>query len=389
MRKIASLLIIAFTITAILFVFQPTAAQNNILTVPDEFLTITQAIQNATDGDTIFIKQGIYNETIVIDKQLTIKGEDTNRTIINGNCSETVILIQHDCVTITGLTIQYGAPTNSPRTYWVHNFPEGYFSVFEGWDSLYYPLDSGFFTRYGEWRLAGIHILGAYYCSITGNRILDCGLGVWLYKSANNQIVGNEFARNDYAVMLDKSARNNFTGNTFRDGGASFWIGCKRTYHEGIITNPGVTDNVFSQNNFISNQKPFENQFLVTTDNVWDNGKKGNYWNDYNGTDSNQDGIADQPREVIGEYYTGAWARKGAWVNKTCGQDNYPLIAPFDTSSMFVVYRLSKEEDSKQMATNLTIIEIVIAVIAVPTIVRWMVHKKEKQTIAQTPNGDC
>jgi nitrous oxidase accessory protein len=151
MQKIAGLLIIAFILTATLMVFQPTAAQNNTLIVPDQFPTITQAIQNATHGDTIFVKTGIYNETIVIDKAITLKGEDTNRTIINGNCSGTVILIRYSSVTVTGLTIIYNSTQNSPRTYWVHNLPKDFISIFgSDWDSSYYPKDSGYFTRYGE-----------------------------------------------------------------------------------------------------------------------------------------------------------------------------------------------------------------------------------------------
>lgn len=376
MQKNAGLFIIVFTLTATLMVLQPTAAQNNILTVPDEFPMITQAIQNATHGDTIFIKTGTYNETLVIDKAITLKGEDTNRTIINGNCSGTVILIRYSSVTVTGLTIAYNSTPNSPRTYWVHNMPKNFFGFSAEWDSSYYPTDSGYFTRYGEWRLAGIHIQNAYYCKVIGNRILDCGLGVWLYQSDNNIIQGNEFLRNDYGILLHYASDNNITQNTFENGGGGVWFSPSRTHNKGFTHNPSITGNVFAQNNFIGNQKPYENQFLFTTQNSWDDGAHGNYWSNYNGTDSNQDGVGDTPYQIVGEHYTGGWNKKGEWVNTSIGEDSYPLMKPFDTSSMFVV---SPENESAQLATDLTLIEAAASVIGITAIVALVVWSKKRK----------
>jgi len=44
----------------------------------------------------------------------------------------------------------------------------------------------------------------------------------------------------------------------------------------------------------------------------WDNGFEGNYWSDYNGTDSNQDGIGDTP-----------------YVIDASNIDHYPLMAQY------------------------------------------------------------
>jgi nitrous oxidase accessory protein NosD len=43
--------------------------------------------------------------------------------------------------------------------------------------------------------------------------------------------------------------------------------------------------------------------------NAWDNGLEGNYWSNYNGGDSNGDGIGDTP-----------------YIIDQDNQDNYPLI---------------------------------------------------------------
>ena len=44
--------------------------------------------------------------------------------------------------------------------------------------------------------------------------------------------------------------------------------------------------------------------------NKWDNGTIGNYWDDYNGCDSNNDGIGETPYDIPGNADT---------------QDNYPI----------------------------------------------------------------
>jgi len=46
--------------------------------------------------------------------------------------------------------------------------------------------------------------------------------------------------------------------------------------------------------------------------NLWDNGHKGNYWSDYNGTDANHDGTGDTP-----------------YIIDTNNTDNYPLMTSY------------------------------------------------------------
>lgn len=62
----------------------------------------------------------------------------------------------------------------------------------------------------------------------------------------------------------------------------------------------------------------------------WDNGTIGNYWGDYNETDSNGDGIGDAPYTVNGF----KWDNDvGGLVSFVSGQDNYPLIDKVDIRS--------------------------------------------------------
>jgi len=52
--------------------------------VPGDFLTIQEAIDNATSGDTIIVSNGRYKENIIIDKELTVQGSHKSTTLIDG-----------------------------------------------------------------------------------------------------------------------------------------------------------------------------------------------------------------------------------------------------------------------------------------------------------------
>ncbi len=93
-----------------------------------------------------------------------------------------------------------------------------------------------------------------------------------------------------------------------------------------MVTN----NNTFYHNNFINNQIQAWD-YTSSTTNVFDNGKEGNYWNDYHGTDSNGDGIGDTP--FIPTYvYTYDQTEK---ITK-CNPDNYPLMIPFNIDSVTI-----------------------------------------------------
>ena len=70
------------------------------------YSTIMDAIHDAENGDTIIAGKGIYNESLVIDKSISLIGKGKNLTIINGNLTGDVIYISANHVTITGFTIQ-------------------------------------------------------------------------------------------------------------------------------------------------------------------------------------------------------------------------------------------------------------------------------------------
>jgi parallel beta-helix repeat protein len=375
MRRILSFITIIFMLSASILVLEPARAEDKTLMVPAEFATIKEAIQNATDGDTILVKQGTYNETIVIDKAITLRGEDTNNTIINGNNNGTVIQILHDHATITGFTLTYSSTPNTPRRYYQHDFPQGWLKV-NGWSAIGYPLDAGYFVRTSNYRLYGIHIQNSANCNITGNRIFNCGVGIWLWKASENCIYGNIFSANDYGLQIESSSNNSIVGNTFTNNGGGLWLP-QPNWMSGWGTDTKTVNNTFSQNNFIGNQKAIEPQSLTNTTNYWDNGVNGNYWDHFNGTDCNQNGRSDNPFQIMGQYYTGGYKQYGRWTEKVYATDNYPLMTPFNTTSMFVTQQKPIETQPTQNQTDYTLIELAASIIVVLAFTTLIVYSKK------------
>lgn len=68
---------------------------------------IQDAIDAATLGDIIYVLLGVYYENLVVNKTISLVGEDKNTTIINGNNSGYyTVFIQDSGVNISGFTIQ-------------------------------------------------------------------------------------------------------------------------------------------------------------------------------------------------------------------------------------------------------------------------------------------
>ena len=72
-----------------------------------DFSEIQDAINNATSGDTILIFEGTYQENIIVNKSLNLRGNGTDvSTVVSGNSVYGVIDINAESVRIENLTIK-------------------------------------------------------------------------------------------------------------------------------------------------------------------------------------------------------------------------------------------------------------------------------------------
>ena len=121
MNKTAALLLVLALLTAPCLVMPlPVRASSKTLIVPDDYPTLSLAIQNAEAGDTVFVKRGNYHEEVInINKSLSLVGEGINETILSLNpplvetwilynllwVPDTAIKINANDVKIQGFTI--------------------------------------------------------------------------------------------------------------------------------------------------------------------------------------------------------------------------------------------------------------------------------------------
>jgi len=122
-KKIFSILFALVLVASLwLVTAAPVLAEGTIIHVPsDSYSTIQEAIDAASDGDTIVVAAGLYNENVVIDKSLTLKGAQAgvdartrsgDETIIEPDGEESgisIITTDGRVVVIDGLTVQNGA----------------------------------------------------------------------------------------------------------------------------------------------------------------------------------------------------------------------------------------------------------------------------------------
>lgn len=115
------LLLILFSLLSIFSEIKVAEAEPKTIVVPDDYPTIGWAISNASEGDAIFVKSGIYNEIFLINKSLSLVGEDKETTIIKAHNPEIVVSIRQDGVYVTGFTILAGETPNpkSNLLFWV------------------------------------------------------------------------------------------------------------------------------------------------------------------------------------------------------------------------------------------------------------------------------
>ena len=111
MKGLALLMLVSLG-ALLLAVVSIAGAEGATITVPDDYPTINSAIENATDYDTLFIKDGNYTETVVIWRPLTVMGESRDGTIIWSENPFAVLMVSHKTslsrLTVGGTTVGAG-----------------------------------------------------------------------------------------------------------------------------------------------------------------------------------------------------------------------------------------------------------------------------------------
>ena len=301
---------------------QPVKAEPTTIIVPDDYEKIQWAIGNATIGETIYVRSGTYYENVIVDKSVTLVGEDKSTTIIDANGMGTVVYITADDVNITGFTVQG--------------------SGYGGWHSgisLYRSSGSNISQNLVACNQAGILLRYSSDNTISDNTaITNTYGGITVLSSTNNVVANNTASNNMYGISLsqelhDSSDSNMIAGNTVSDNeyGISLWydsdsnsiIGNNVSGNEYGIYCFESSFNVVFHNNFIGNAVQAH---CLDSANVWDDGYPscGNYWSDYTDQDLFIGPSQNQPGS------DGIWDH--LYVIEDHNEDKYPLVNPWTPS---------------------------------------------------------
>ena len=220
------------------FTVQPVLSGPATIIVPDDYPTIQEAINNAPDGSTIFVRAGTYPEHLTINKPLSLIGEDRNRTIIDAEgIIGLIVSVTSDNTHIEGFTFQ-GAGGTYYGYHGVLNFSSSNNIITDNIianNELYgITLDSShnnsIVNNIITGNLNGILLRNSTDNTISGNMITgESQMGIWLYGSSNNMIVGNNVSYVDSGIKLQdyqwydwySSASNNSLINNYLAG--NFW----------------------------------------------------------------------------------------------------------------------------------------------------------------------
>jgi parallel beta-helix repeat protein len=185
-----------------------------------DYTTIQDAVNNAQDGFTVFVKRGEYVEIIDIKKRINLVGEDKDSTLISpiSEKNKYAIRLGAPGATISRLSIKNGAPglyasgirvTSSGteiRDCNIYDTPIGIVI----WTSNNIVDNCNFWGCTDE----GIALIGTEYSDCSNNEITNCIFrencdGIELQYSSNNIISNCDFHDNTHTGIDGIASSNN------------------------------------------------------------------------------------------------------------------------------------------------------------------------------------
>jgi|GEM_PF-3185248 len=215
MGKPVVFLLLFILVTSAGVFLSPVGAQKTIV-VPDDYPTITAAVENAKDGNVILIRPGVYNEqSLKSNHSIQLRGQGIGTTTIN---------LHPPNITTTIFTSTFTGPDNAVK--------------FNGDNIVISGLT---FNCYGAFLVSGDNI------QMVGNSIN--GYQNWIYIGGNRNTVAN----NTWDTMLDLTGSySKAYGNTGSGALTISDFGMRNSIFENTLSSVGSAT-ISSQNLFYCN----------------------------------------------------------------------------------------------------------------------------------------
>ncbi len=171
--------------------------------------SIAQAVRQARAGDTITVERGDYQEHVLIDKPLTLRGHD--RPTLSGGDQGDVIRVKAPDVTIEGMIIRDSGADLTAQNAGIYIEPGAHRAAVRNNDIVH--------TLFGLWieRANDVEVANNL---IVGRRDLQSaqrGNGIQLYNTLGARILDNHISFTRDGIYVDVSHQAVFRGNRMHD----------------------------------------------------------------------------------------------------------------------------------------------------------------------------
>ncbi len=250
------------------------------------FTTINAAVDAASNGDSIIVRNGTYNESVSVDKSVVIQSEYGYETTFVATSSGPGFDITVDNATIDGFTVYNTSPNSGTAIFIAGGYGScniinnrcGYdaehnsdYGIYLDDESTNNVVNGNIFNFISG---AAIYLRDSNYNTISDNTTYDGYWGICLVVNS------------DYNIIFGNTSSNNYVG---------FNVEVTSSFNTIYLNN--FSDNTYNitstENSINSWWSPAEVNYSYNG--TLYNSYLGNYYDDHDHTDTDGDGITDNP----------------------------------------------------------------------------------------------
>jgi parallel beta-helix repeat protein len=216
----------------------------------DLYYNIQSAIENATSGDTVYAWNGTFRENLIIDRGVTLLGNGTGSTIIDG-AGNTSVKVTGKYATIANLTVK-GATTSANYGIYVNSSGGGLNAtgvrLHDNYIGLYFNSKS-WGSRIADSTINSNSNSGFHIFAATGIRIENCTI-------SNNGLHGIHISSAPDALVYGNHIHNNTSdGMYIPASGSGVGVHHNRVVDNGDdgINTPWIQESSFTYNEIRDN----------------------------------------------------------------------------------------------------------------------------------------
>ncbi|MGF3573520.1 MAG: NosD domain-containing protein [Candidatus Bathyarchaeia archaeon] len=303
------------------------------------YVAIQEAINaNETlNGHTIFVEVGTYYENILINKTVSLVGENKGNTIVDGGGKGNVVNVTVNNIVISGLMIRnsgysplpgyvyyYGICVYQSINVTIHdnNIINNYCGILLDESSNNIISENNVMSN----AVNGITLSWASNNVISGNNVTNNHVdGIGLIQSTNNKIAENKVTNCENGIILGRSFYNTISGNNVANTMRGIW--CEKSSDNSISGNNVTTSDIgiwlrTSSNNTISQNSATSNNDGIA---LWDDSSNNTVVE--NNIIKNYDGIYvywSSENVIFHNNFLNNTRQVYIWVGRNFWDDGYP-----------------------------------------------------------------